>query len=156
MHPMDPPIYSARMLDKDATDCFWSKPKVQYCASNGDILCTLSHGTDASVMGLPNSAIPGASQYLKCVTALECKLMLDAAMVVRCFYSGGSDADYYRRLLMLPDRLCLGCRKSGHACMAGRMRCKYCGDVDAATGLEEWLRAGSPARHAETVETVHE
>jgi hypothetical protein len=141
----------------DSIDTFYENPLNKNMVSNERIINLINDGTDDEIISLPNfiCGIPGTK--VKCDQAMECKFFTDVTLYLTIKYNIKSVADIYRRIALLSDRVCLGCKSTSTkvVCLSGKWRCHNCikrgRDTDFITGIEEWLKNGSPSRHMQTI-----
>jgi hypothetical protein len=155
------PSYQGRAVMRGSgLDTFFSKvmhPSYEYMYDNETVLNIISSGSDEAIKLLPNLTNQTPTTKAKCDLALESKLFIDSTHYLITQYGMTNIAHIYMRLAVLSDRVCLGCKNTSDktVCLCGKFRCHHCvrngRDIDACNGLEQWLKAGSPCRHANNI-----
>jgi hypothetical protein len=147
------PMYKLRKVDRGkAEDTFFMQPIQDTIHNNAHVINTITQGSDDEVLALTNFSVSTPGVKIKCDHALECKMHVDATAFLIIKY-GLSLPNIYRRLAMMPDRICLGCKTPSlkMSPMAGKWRCNHCHSHGRSIGFEEgfmqWLNNGSPTRH---------
>ena len=150
-----PPAYYKLTIKRGLTDdTFFNEPLNIDMLSNERIFSVLREGTDEDVIDLPGLVNPVPGSMPRTAQMLEAKFAIDATFRLVAVYGVRNLADVYRRLGLLADRLCLGCKVPArkNACVAGKWRCCNCESygrgVDFHTGMDSWFSNGAPARHA--------
>lgn len=150
-----PPAYYKLTIKRGLTDdTFFNAPLNIDMLSNERIFSVLREGTDADVIALPGLVNPVPGSMPRTAQMLEAKFAIDATFRLVTVYGARNLADVYRRLGLLADRLCLGCKVPSrkNACVAGKWRCCNCESygrgADFETGMDMWIKRGAPARHS--------
>ena len=150
-----PPAYYKLTIKRGLTDdTFFNEPLNIDMFSNERIFSVLRDGSDEDVIALPGLVNPVPGSMPRTAQMLEAKFAIDATFRLVAVYGARNLADVYRRLGLLADRLCLGCKVPArkNACVAGKWRCCNCESygrgVDFHTGMDSWFSNGAPARHA--------
>lgn len=147
------PTYKLRKVERGkGEDTFFISPLHYELHDNAHVINVITSGSDEDVMGLNNFSISTPGVKIKCDHALECKMHVDATAYL-IMKHGLSLPSVYRRIAMVSDRICLGCKTPSlkMSPMAGKWRCNHCHSNGRCIGFEEgfiqWLNNGSPTRH---------
>jgi hypothetical protein len=150
-----PKYVATTVFRGDTIDTFFNKPLYKHMVSNEVVMSTINYGSNEEVIGLPNFLCQTPGTKAKCDQALECKFFTDVTLYLLYKYNLKQIADVYKRIALLSDRICLGCKSTSPkvVCFCGKWRCHNCVkkgmDISFGDGLEEWLKNGSPTRHAQ-------
>jgi hypothetical protein len=154
---VQPKYIMTNVFRGDSIDTFYEKPLNKKMVSNEQVINVINDGTEDEILSLSNFVTGTPGTKAKCDTAMECKFFTDVTLCLVLKYNVTSVADVYRRVAMLSDRVCLGCKSTSVkvVCLSGKWRCHNCikrgRDTDFIEGLEEWLVNGSPSRHTQTI-----
>lgn len=151
-----PSRYSVKVVKRGSKDdTYFMESCYEYMTDNDDLIDIVSSGSDSDVLAITNFSNQGPTTKVKSDMALETKMFVDASLSLITDYQIMSRADLYRCLALMPDRLCLYCKKpsSKTTCMSGTFKCQNCtssgGKVSFQEGFTKWVNAGFPVRHAE-------
>lgn len=152
------PRYQERKVERGATeDTFFGNPLYKNMCDNKSVINIVSNGKDEDILALSNFAIQTPGVKPKCDQALESKLHVDATFALITKYNVTDQVCIYKRLAMLSDRVCLGCKtqRLKMVCLAGKFRCHHCTnngrDVPFDYGFHQWLVNGCLSRHTSVV-----
>ena len=154
---MQPKYIMTNVFRGDSIDTFYEKPLNKNMVSNDHVINMINEGTDVEIISLPNFICATPGTKAKCDTSMECKFFTDVTLCLTIKYNLTNVADVYKRVAMLSDRVCLGCKSTSAkvVCLSGKWRCHNCikrgRNTDFMTGLEEWLKNGCPSRHTQGV-----
>ena len=141
----------------DSVDTFYEKPLNKRMVGNVEIINVINEGSETQIISLPNFICATPGTKAKCDQSLECKFFTDVTLYLMLKYKMENVSDIYKRIAMLSDRVCLGCKSQSPkvVCLSGEWRCHNCvkrgRDIDFINGLEEWLKSGSQTRHTQVV-----
>lgn len=151
-----PPKYREKKVMRGTVeDTYFAPGCYESMTDNTDIIKAVSGTDDEVLLQIVNFSNQGPTTKVKSDLALESKLFVDATWTLCNDYGVESKADVYRYLAMLPDRMCVYCKKpsSKVSCNSGYFKCQNCmnssGSVSFVDGFSKWLSAGFPVRHAE-------
>jgi len=150
------PAYLPRYVSRgEDNDSFFDELHSAYRETllpNDKVIEVLNQGAEEDILSISNLAIPTPGHRARVDSILECKFFIDATFTFITQHGVTSLAELYRRMGMLPDRMCVSCSRRTVSCRPGGWRCCYCiikkADVSFSEGMADWLKAGSPARHA--------
>jgi hypothetical protein len=152
------PRYQERKVERGATeDTFFGNPLYKNMCDNKSVINIVSNGKDEDILALSNFAIQTPGVKPKCDQALESKLHVDATFALITKYNVTDQVCIYKRLAMLSDRVCLGCKtqRLKMVCLAGKFRCHHCTnngrDVPFDYGFHQWLVNGCLSRHTSVI-----
>ena len=156
---VQPKYIMTNVFRGDSIDTFYEKPLNKNMVSNDHVINMINEGTDVEIINLPNFICATPGTKAKCDTSMECKFFTDVTLCLTIKYNMTNVADVYKRVAMLSDRVCLGCKNTSVkvVCLSGNWRCHNCikrgRNIDFITGLEEWTKNGCPSRHTQITST---
>jgi hypothetical protein len=152
------PRYAERRVERGASeDTFFGPPLYKHMIDNSNVVSIVSNGSDEDVLNIANFAIQTPGIKPKCDQALESKMHVDATILLMTKYGVSDRVSIYKRLAMLSDRVCLGCKtqRLKTVCLAGKFRCHHCVNnergVSFENGFHQWLLNGCMSRHTSVI-----
>jgi hypothetical protein len=150
-----PPKYETKSVMRgDDEDTYFRDACYEDMTENADVIDVVTTGSDEDVLAICNFSNQGPTTKVKCDLALETKMFVDAVWTLISENNIMNKADIYRYIAVMPDRMCLYCKKpsSKVSCISGSFKCQNCinktGKVSFADGFAKWMNAGCPIRHA--------